>query len=134
MRGTVCIVGDRRIRTILVMNSEPDSAASSLARTWQACCARAFFFITVECASSRHNERCERRKLSVAGGKCWIRSGGSADEAAATSGGHLRNGCRLVIMHTQFTQPIFPTLTTASIRRGFLHGWIGRTANVFNQS
>jgi hypothetical protein len=45
--------------------------------------------------------------------------------------GHLRNGCRLVIMHTQFTQPIFPTLTTASIRRGFLHGWIGRTRQRF---
>jgi hypothetical protein len=113
MGGTVCIVADRRIRTILAMNSEPDSAASSLARTWQACCARAFFFITVECATSRHKEPRERRRLPVAGGRCWIRSGGGADEAAATSGGHLRTGCRLVVIHTHFTQQIFPQLTTA---------------------
>jgi hypothetical protein len=114
MGGTVRIVGDRRIRTILVMNSEPDSAAASLARTWQACCARAFFFITVECATSRHNEPRKRRRSPVADGRCRVRSGGCADETAATSGGHLRGGCRLVLMHTHFTPPIFPPLTTAS--------------------
>jgi hypothetical protein len=115
---------------------------SSLVRTWQARRARTFFLVTVEYPTSSDRSdgasRCSATTNRASEADCpfpeqdagLVRSGAGADEAAATSDGHLRRGCRLLLMNTHFTRPIFPALSTASIVVGFCNAGLPEPANV----
>ena len=99
------IVGDRRIKNNPGYELRAPIARRplSLARTWQARCARCIFLrVTVEYPTSSDRSdgasRCSATTNRASEADCpfpaqdagLVRSGAGADEAAATSGGHLR--------------------------------------------